>query len=164
MTTWYNGDVVKLSVSLDDADVVKLLNLKAVSLYVSLFLNTHQSLSPSLFLSAAPSPRSFQLTIHTRANAYRKRPARPRNCISFSLSLSWKWVSTSPAQNYFWYSLCGSITAIAERIRRWAQNIHETDVHTRILVASLCASLIDLGYHSCTTFTHSSSLSSFTSF
>lgn len=64
MLNWYDRNIVKLDVALDNRDVVKILRLKAVSLYVSLRqTNAHPSFHPFfsahlLFLLSIGSPHA----------------------------------------------------------------------------------------------------------
>lgn len=64
---WNERHPVKLAVSMEDHEVVMLLNPETVLLYVSLPLNP---------------VHSFQVTLHARGNAYEKGPVRTPNCIS----------------------------------------------------------------------------------
>lgn len=105
---WYDQDVIKLGVSLNNRSVSEVLKPRAVSFHGSLLLNHIYS---------------FQLTIHTRAIDFGKGPAGPRTFISFSPSLSWKWVSTSSPLKYLWYYLCSNAATIVERTDVWIKSI-----------------------------------------
>lgn len=152
MINWSDRNVINLDVLINDRDVVKLHMLKAVSLYVSFF-----ELTPTLLSIPFSQPtffHSFQVTLHTRANACGMGLESLRNCISSSPSLSCKCASTWPSRKYLSYSLSSTVAVIAEFICRGPQNIHGTYVHTRILVTSLCASLINLSHQSYNTVGH----------